>query len=66
MGGFLLVLFCIFINNLDIVTDCIFGELGDDTKMSGAVHTIEGKDAMQRNLDILEKCCTWAGIIPGM
>jgi len=70
MGGVLqwsalgLALFYIFINNLDIVTNSILSGLVDDTKLSGAVHAIEGKDVIQRNFDRLEKCCTWVRTIP--
>lgn len=40
-------------------TECIFNKFMGDTKLSGAVATIEGSDAIQRNLDELKKWVNW-------
>lgn len=48
------VLFNVFISDLSAGLECILRMLADDTKLRGAVNSLEGQEALQRDPDKLE------------
>ncbi|GAB0178120.1 mitochondrial enolase superfamily member 1 [Grus japonensis] len=49
-----LALFNIFVSNMDSEIECTLSKFADDTKLCGVVHTLEGRNAIQRDFDRLE------------
>jgi len=45
------VLFNVFINDLEAEVECTISKFADDTKQGAAVHSLEGQECLQRDLD---------------
>jgi len=50
-------LFNMFVSDMNSGIECTLCKFSDSTKLSGAINTLEGRDAIQRNSDRLER---WA------
>jgi len=50
------VLFSISVGDMESVTECTLSKFADNTKLCGVIDRLEGRDAIQRDLDKLEKC----------
>jgi len=47
--------YLIFVSNMSSVIECTLSKFANDTKLSGVVDMMERRDAIQRDLDRLER-----------
>ncbi|PKU41980.1 rna-directed dna polymerase from mobile element jockey-like [Limosa lapponica baueri] len=57
------MLFNIIINNPEAGVECTISKFADDTKLGGAVDSLEGQEALQRDLGRLKHGATINGMI---
>ena len=50
-----LVLFSIFVSDMDNGIECAFSKFSGDTKLSGAVNVLERREAIQRIFDMAQE-----------
>lgn len=48
--------FNVFVGDLDSGIECTLSKFASDTKLWGAVDTLEGSNAILKNVDRLERC----------
>lgn len=46
----------IFIGNVDSGNECALSKFADDSRMSGVLDTLEGRNAIYKDLDRLDRC----------